>query len=62
MRFEIKKHMKTFHPVLVLSDDKGAASIEYAILGSLIAAVIAYVVASLGTQVRSMFETLTNAW
>ena len=42
--------------------ERGAASIEYAILGSLVAAVIVFVVASLGTQVRILFETLTNSW
>lgn len=46
----------------ILSNDKGAASIEYAILGSLIAAVIVFVVMNLGTQVRTLFETLTNNW
>jgi Flp pilus assembly pilin Flp len=45
-----------------LRREKGAASIEYAILGSLIAAVIVFVVMNLGTQVRTLFETVQNAW
>ena len=40
-----------------LCREKGATSIEYAILGALIAAVIALVVGSLGTQVRLMFAS-----
>lgn len=42
--------------------ERGAASIEYAILGSLIAAVIVLVVTSLGTQVRILFETVIQGW
>jgi Flp pilus assembly pilin Flp len=42
--------------------DKGASSVEYAILGSLIAAVIALVVMNLGNQVRLMFETVSKVW
>ena len=42
--------------------DKGASSVEYAIIGSLIAAVIALVVANLGNQVRLLFETVARAW
>ena len=38
--------------------DRGASSVEYAILGSLIAAVIALVVANLGNQVRLLFESV----
>jgi pilus assembly protein Flp/PilA len=43
-------------------DDKGATSIEYAILGSLIAAVIVLVVTTLGIQVRTLFETVMQGW
>lgn len=42
--------------------DKGASSVEYAILGSLIAAVIVLVVMNLGNQVRLLFEAVTKAW
>lgn len=41
---------------------RGAASIEYAILGSLIAAVIVLVVTTLGAQVRTLFETVMQGW
>ncbi len=49
-------------PTSLLLEERGATSIEYAILGSLIAAVIVLVVTTLGTQVRILFETLTNSW
>jgi Flp pilus assembly pilin Flp len=42
--------------------DRGATSVEYAILGSLIAAAIALLVMNLGNQVRLMFEAVTKAW
>jgi Flp pilus assembly pilin Flp len=42
--------------------DRGASSIEYAILGSLIAAVIALVVMNLGNQVRLLFESVAKVW
>jgi len=41
-----------------LRRDRGASSVEYAIIGSLIAAVIALVVANLGNQVRLLFESV----
>lgn len=43
-------------------DDHGATSIEYAILVSLIAAVIVLIVATLGTQVGTLFETVKQGW
>ena len=42
--------------------DRGATSVEYAILGSLIAAVIVLVVMNLGNQVRLLFETVSKGW
>ncbi len=45
-----------------LRRDGGAASIEYAILGSLIAAVIVLVVLNLGNQVRGLFEIVSAGW
>ncbi|HET6488333.1 MAG TPA: Flp family type IVb pilin [Syntrophales bacterium] len=45
-----------------LRRNRGATSIEYAILGSLIAAVIVLVVSNLGSQVRLLFETVSAAW
>ena len=40
-----------------LHEERGASSIEYAILVSLIAAVIAFSVSQLGLAVRSMYES-----
>ena len=40
-----------------LADERSASSIEYAILVSLIAAVIAFSVSQLGLAVRSMYES-----
>jgi Flp pilus assembly pilin Flp len=48
--------------LLRLRSEKGATSVEYAILGSLIAAVIALVVFNLGNQVRLLFESATKGW
>ena len=45
-----------------LRRDRGATSVEYAILGSLIAAVIVLVVFNLGNQVRILFDTVTKGW
>ena len=45
-----------------LYSEKGATSIEYAILGALIAAIIALVVFNLGNQVRLLFESATKGW
>jgi Flp pilus assembly pilin Flp len=45
----------------ILADDElGAAAIEYAMLGSLIAAVIALVVGVLGTKVFALFQRALN--
>jgi pilus assembly protein Flp/PilA len=41
-----------------LEKDRGSSSIEYAILGSLIAAVIALSVSQLGAAVKSMYESV----
>ena len=45
-----------------LSRDRGATSVEYAILGSLIAAVIVLVVMNLGNQIRLLFDTVSKGW
>jgi Flp pilus assembly pilin Flp len=45
-----------------LSRDRGATSVEYAILGSLIAAVIVLVVMNLGNQIRLLFESVGKGW
>jgi Flp pilus assembly pilin Flp len=62
MKSRFKRRMKAGLSKCRLRREKGAASIEYAILGSLIAAVIVFVVMNLGTQVRTLFETVQNAW
>lgn len=45
-----------------LGGERGATSIEYAMLGALIAAVIALVVATLGGQVQLLFQSATKGW
>lgn len=62
MQSWIETHARRFYSLRVLSDDKGATSIEYAILGSLIAAVIVLTVATLGTQVQALFQAVTGSW
>lgn len=46
------------HFLAGLDNERGATSVEYAILGALIAAVIAVVVYNLGIQVRLLFEAI----
>jgi len=43
-------------------DDRGGTAVEYGLLAALIAAVIAGVVAVLGTRVLTMFTNLANAF
>lgn len=43
-------------------DEKGATAIEYAMLASLIAAVIALAVAGTGTKVTDIFTSFLAAW
>lgn len=62
MRPRIDNLMRRFLCMRILSDDKGATSVEYAIIGSLIAAVIVLTVATLGTQVQELFQTVTGGW
>lgn len=45
-----------------LRRDRGATSVEYAILGSLIAAAIVLVVMNLGNQIRLLFESVGKGW
>jgi len=45
-----------------LGRDRGATSVEYAILGSLIAAAIVLVVMNLGNQIRLLFESVGKGW
>ena len=62
MRPRIEKHGMAGINRYRLHQDRGAMSVEYAILGSLIAAVIALVVMNLGNQVRLLFEAVTKGW
>ena len=41
-------------------DDRGATAVEYGLIVALIAAVIVAVVATLGTQISSAFQTVSN--
>lgn len=45
-----------------VSLDRGATAVEYALLASLIAAIVATIVGMLGVQVRDMFATLLGAF
>ena len=41
--------------------ERGATAVEYGLIVALIAAVIVVVVATLGTQIRTAFQTVTTA-
>ncbi|MBM3673585.1 MAG: Flp family type IVb pilin [Actinobacteria bacterium] len=43
------------------SDERGATAVEYGLLVSLIAVVIAATVLVLGTQLKTAFESVVNA-
>jgi len=43
-------------------DDRGAAAVEYSLLAVLVAAVIVGVVAALGTDISSGFQSFVNAF
>jgi len=43
-------------------DDRGATAVEYALLITLIAAVIFGAVAAFGTQVVALFQAATTGW
>ena len=45
-----------------LAEEEGAASVEYAILASAIAAVIAVTVSHLGLKVVSLYQKVVNNW
>lgn len=49
-----------FHTKKLLLDELGASALEYAILGSLIAAVIVLAVTALGTQTQTLFCTFVS--
>ena len=62
MKSRIKKHGMAGLYRCHLRRNRGAASVEYAILGSLIAAVIVLVVFNLGNQIRLLFDTVSKGW
>jgi Flp pilus assembly pilin Flp len=43
-------------------DERGATAVEYAILGSMIAAVIALTVTALGLRTLDLFVRVVNLW
>ena len=43
------------------SDEEGATAVEYGLLVALIAAVIVGIVATLGGQIETAFQTVSNA-
>jgi pilus assembly protein Flp/PilA len=55
-----KKIMNDLKPAQLYEGEQGAASIEYATLASLIAAVIVAVVVVLGTQINAAFCTFSS--
>ncbi|CAJ0795033.1 hypothetical protein LMG7141_03033 [Ralstonia condita] len=52
---------KSIHLQQWLRDEQGVTSIEYALLGSLIAIVILASVVALGSSVRSLYEMIAAA-
>lgn len=45
-----------------LAGDRGATSVEYAIMASLIAVVIVAAVTALGTETAALFQSAIDAW
>jgi pilus assembly protein Flp/PilA len=45
-----------------LKDQTGATAVEYAIMVSLVAALVIAVVTTLGSQVSSLFQSATQGW
>jgi pilus assembly protein Flp/PilA len=46
----------------LIDDEQGATAVEYAILASLIAAVIAGTVQLLGERTQALFQSVLDAW
>lgn len=44
------------------TEEDGASSVEYAILVSLIAAVIALTVSQVGTKVMNLYQSMADSW
>ena len=53
--------MLSFIATVPKRDEKGATAVEYGLLVALIAAVIVGVVVTLGGQINTGFETVSNA-
>ncbi|QJB55232.1 Flp family type IVb pilin [Pseudodesulfovibrio sp. zrk46] len=50
------------HPIhRLIRDQDGATALEYGLLATLIAAVIATAVGAIGTSIRDLFNTLSTA-
>ena len=62
MKSRIEKRMMEGLSVCRLRRDRGAMSVEYALLASFIAAAIVLLVFNLGNQVRLMIESGTKGW
>ena len=45
-----------------LKEQNGATAVEYAIMVSLIAAVIFSIITTLGSQVSTLFQSATQGW
>ena len=53
--------MRVFHPLLrLLRDDTGATAIEYGLIASLIAVAAVTVMATVGTNLSSTFNTVAS--
>lgn len=48
--------------VSAIRDTRGATAIEYALIASLIAVVIAVALGTLGTDVKGLFNSVANAY
>lgn len=57
----IRRAFVVFHGRKVEAQERGATAVEYGMLVALIAAVIIATVVLLGTQIRTAFETITDA-
>jgi pilus assembly protein Flp/PilA len=55
-----RNHRRTV--VELIDDEQGATAVEYAILASLIAAVIAGTVQLLGERTQALFQSVLDAW
>lgn len=54
--------LQGFVAMLWRRDDRGATAVEYSLIATLIAVVIAVAVAALGTKVNALFTSVANAF